>query len=701
MAGPFSLINSIFGPPIPVQAQNNQFARDREISGARAKIMARAGELLQQGIPPDQLLRKIMVDPVMMDGVAQDPEIDKVIPELTKLIQQQSLPQGQVETAPGGTIAQPDAAGNMKTVYSNPNPTAAAGSKGFGTIGPGQRVLNQDTGELGAGVPTEKVQTATGIADIAGMDDITRKPIFAAMLLNGQENLTEKEKAFYGPEGLVAKGLVTDEFAKKALAGQFEVFNQMDAAGNVIGKTIVDRTTGQSTNYASAPDQSPTVGAAPTGQTGTQPAPLGQGAPQPAPLQAPAVPGPQGAVDMGRAEAAIANNETGGQRNPYTTVGPMSSNKRTGLNDRPLGKYQVMTSNLPSWTKEVFGRSMTPREFLANPDAQDQLFRTKFEQSVAKYGNVRDAASVWFTGRPYAEGLNAKDVLGTSGQAYVEKFMANYGEGGANGPDVALGAEPSQNGNEPTPDGKQPVESFQLANPADMFLGASALAAGKETLGNFASGVTGENKYLGAGEQGKQRSALRNLQAAVVSLGDNSKISNTELKYSMAQVQNLGLGASPTQSIVDALNFRKFIEDKRVQAEAEINDPRQIPDVKKQAYKDIQSFDYVLNAMPAKPLMEQKYQELNRGEGGAFSVGDAIGEALSTITNATSAIRGDVSKGEAKGTKAIESATDRTGAIAKMSLDDLKGLVNANPPLTDSERSAASARLRQLRTGGQ
>jgi len=145
--------------------------------------------------------------------------------------------------------------------------------------------------------------------------------------------------------------------------------------------------------------------AAPTGRAGAAAAPAG--------------------FDMDRAKQAIAGIESGGR---YDALGPV-----TNRGDRAFGKYQVMGANIPSWTKEALGSSMTPAEFLASPEAQERVFETQFGKSVAKYGNPADAASVWFSGRPLAKAGNASDVLGTTVPQYAQKFMAAY-EGGANTP---------------------------------------------------------------------------------------------------------------------------------------------------------------------------------------------------------------------------------------------------------------------------
>lgn len=103
-------------------------------------------------------------------------------------------------------------------------------------------------------------------------------------------------------------------------------------------------------------------------------------------------------------------------------MGPLTSS-----GDRAYGKYQVMGANVGPWTKEALGTEMKPEEFVANPQAQDAVFSHKFGQYVEKYGNPQDAASVWFTGKPLAQGADRKDILGTTGSAYVDKFNRAMG----------------------------------------------------------------------------------------------------------------------------------------------------------------------------------------------------------------------------------------------------------------------------------
>ncbi len=129
--------------------------------------------------------------------------------------------------------------------------------------------------------------------------------------------------------------------------------------------------------------------------------------------------------------ASIAAIESGGN---YNKLGPMT---RSG--DRAYGKYQVMGANIPEWTKGALGRSMTAEEFLADPAAQDAVFRHRFGSYVSQYGNLKDAASMWFTGTTATKGAGRRDVLGTSGAGYVDQFLNGLPAGmrGASGGNVS------------------------------------------------------------------------------------------------------------------------------------------------------------------------------------------------------------------------------------------------------------------------
>lgn len=135
---------------------------------------------------------------------------------------------------------------------------------------------------------------------------------------------------------------------------------------------------------------------------------------------------------------AIAAVESRGQGD-YAAVGP-----RTRSGDRAYGRYQVMGSNIPSWTKAATGETMTPQEFLKSKEAQDAVFRHRFGSYLDVYGNPQDAASVWFTGKPLATGGNRSDGYIT-GNEYVRRFNNALGT-----PSNLMAFADTDRGNRPT-----------------------------------------------------------------------------------------------------------------------------------------------------------------------------------------------------------------------------------------------------------
>jgi len=116
--------------------------------------------------------------------------------------------------------------------------------------------------------------------------------------------------------------------------------------------------------------------------------------------------------------SAIGQFESGGN---YQAVGP-----QTGKMGKAIGKYQIMEANIPNWTKEALGKSMTVEEFKNNPQAQDAVAEYKMKQYYDKYGTLEDVASAWFSGQPLAKAGNAKDVIGTSVPKYVQNVRNIY-----------------------------------------------------------------------------------------------------------------------------------------------------------------------------------------------------------------------------------------------------------------------------------
>lgn len=100
----------------------------------------------------------------------------------------------------------------------------------------------------------------------------------------------------------------------------------------------------------------------------------------------------------------------------YGALGPV-----TNGGDRAYGKYQVMGNNIPAWTKQALGSSLTPSQFLNDPNAQDAVAKHYFGNYLNQYGNPQDAASMWFSGTPLSQGAGRSDGYNTGSQ-YVAKF---------------------------------------------------------------------------------------------------------------------------------------------------------------------------------------------------------------------------------------------------------------------------------------
>lgn len=134
--------------------------------------------------------------------------------------------------------------------------------------------------------------------------------------------------------------------------------------------------------------------------------------------------------------AGIAHVESGGSKQPYKVVSISSPN-----GDKAYGKYQIMGNNIPAWTKEALGKSMTPQEFISDPAAQEKTAAFHVNRNLQKYKNIDDVASVWFSGRPAAKAGKSKDAYGTSVPEYINKFKQGYQNAAKANPQLAMNNE--------------------------------------------------------------------------------------------------------------------------------------------------------------------------------------------------------------------------------------------------------------------
>ena len=124
-----------------------------------------------------------------------------------------------------------------------------------------------------------------------------------------------------------------------------------------------------------------------------------------------------GSVDMNRLVNAVGQLESG---NNYKSVGV-----RTKSGDRAYGFSQVMGENVPAWTEKVLGYRMTPQDYLNDPEAQKAVTKAILSDYVSQYGNMDDAVSMWFSGKP-ARNNNRHDALGTTVPQYIKTVRRYY-----------------------------------------------------------------------------------------------------------------------------------------------------------------------------------------------------------------------------------------------------------------------------------
>lgn len=209
----------------------------------------------------------------------------------------------------------------------------------------------------------------------------------------------------------------------------------------------MDYTGGQKLEGYTGTQSPPTAasGGPRAGSEGTPSAPLpAAGTTSPRSSFAPEAGAASGYLDPATYGPGLSNFESGGR---YDNLGPIVP--KTG--DRAHGKYQVMGANIGPWTQEALGTAMTPQQFLADKNAQEAVYKHKFGQYLKQYGNPQDAASMWFTGKPYAQGRTLKDQLGTTGEKYINSTVGAAGSPQQAASALAFTGEPAPAGGAPDP----------------------------------------------------------------------------------------------------------------------------------------------------------------------------------------------------------------------------------------------------------
>jgi hypothetical protein len=115
--------------------------------------------------------------------------------------------------------------------------------------------------------------------------------------------------------------------------------------------------------------------------------------------------------------AAIAGQESGGRRDEYAVVNDYGA----------VGKYQVLKSNIPGWSKAALGYSITWQKFRDSPELQEKIVRHRLKGYFDKYG-ARGAASAWYSGNPSLHMSTSPQPGGPSIKSYVDSVLNKAGK---------------------------------------------------------------------------------------------------------------------------------------------------------------------------------------------------------------------------------------------------------------------------------
>ena len=108
-----------------------------------------------------------------------------------------------------------------------------------------------------------------------------------------------------------------------------------------------------------------------------------------------------------------------------------------------VGKYQVLKSNIPQWSRAALGYSITWQQYRDSPSLQEKIVRHRLKGYYDKYG-ARGAASAWYSGNPSLHMSTRAQPGGPSIKTYVDSVVNRAGgytgkSGGMSGSKTRVG----------------------------------------------------------------------------------------------------------------------------------------------------------------------------------------------------------------------------------------------------------------------
>lgn len=396
---------------------------------------------------------------------------------------------------------------------------------------------------------------------------------------------------------------------------------------------------------------------------------------------------PLGNIGVEAAREALGQVESSGR---YGIKGPY--NKKQGY---PLGKYQIMEANLPSWSKEALGRSVGSEEFLQSPELQDQVATYQMQKLYNKYGNWDDVASAWLTGRPRSKTGGAKDVYGTEAPEYIRRFRAALGQTGG-GVSAPSGPPPGWNRLNTSEDGQWYKQGTQeIPYPEEMF-DIAGVGSVVEPVGKAAAGVAGPQ--FAPGDLTGKKAAIDAIGLTVQGLKDN-KMFASEVETLTNLVPRYGIFENEISALDQAISSVTTVLRLKQQAVAVLKDLSASQEARKLADEGISSANKVLQTFPDINAMRQRKADLVSGKAQMRTWLNSVPGFLRDLGAFTTKAK--------KGVSDIEAGTggttpDHTADIAKLRTPaEALAYIEAHPGLTPSERAAINAKIIGWQGGGQ
>lgn len=232
---------------------------------------------------------------------------------------------------------------------------------------------------------------------------------------------------------------------------------------------------------------------------------------------------------------AIKGLESSGR---YGVVGP--THPKYG---RALGAYQVMESNLPSWSQAALGRRVDPDEYLANPALQDQIAKHRFTGYAEKNG-LDNAASMWHSGVPLDQAQARKDSLGTKTPDYVRRVAEAAAKDSGEPVQTAEADLPAEGATETAGPPKAPQSGWE----AFMSGGPGALFGAPQKDWNAGDAMLGVGSALMARSNPQGASALA-AQINKAKQALNKQVVKTDAKSGEVTTYDQNTGQFTTQKV--------------------------------------------------------------------------------------------------------------------------------------------------------